>query len=73
VSIGAYVPGANPDYDVAVQSRAAVSAYLTQAQAEHCTFAEASDGLCQLGALLRRRARRRSVEGGGQAGRGPAR
>ncbi|HPM24738.1 MAG TPA: hypothetical protein PLP66_12590, partial [Phycisphaerae bacterium] len=47
-----YVPGANPDYDVAVQSRAAVSAYLTQAQAEHCTFAEASDGLCQLGALL---------------------
>ncbi|HQL55884.1 MAG TPA: EscN/YscN/HrcN family type III secretion system ATPase, partial [Phycisphaerae bacterium] len=52
VSIGAYVPGANPDYDVAVQSRAAVSAYLTQAQAEHCTFAEASDGLCQLGALL---------------------
>lgn len=52
VSIGAYVPGANPDYDVAVQSRAAVSAYLTQGQAEHCTFAEASDGLCQLGALL---------------------
>jgi flagellum-specific ATP synthase len=52
VSIGAYVPGANPDYDVAVQTRAVLNAYLTQAQDSRCTFDEAVSSLHELGALL---------------------
>lgn len=52
VSIGAYVAGANPDYDVAVQTREAVNAFLTQAQSARCTFDEAASSVCQLGALL---------------------
>ncbi len=40
VSIGAYVPGANRDYDVAVQMHDAVNAFLTQGRDEHATFEE---------------------------------
>jgi flagellum-specific ATP synthase len=52
VSIGAYVPGTNPDYDVAVQTREAVDAYLAQAQTVPCSFDEALRGLCELAELL---------------------
>lgn len=52
VSIGAYVPGTNADYDVAVQTRALINAYLTQPQEVGVSFAEAADGLCQLGAVI---------------------
>ncbi len=52
VSIGAYVPGANLDYDVAVQTREAVNAFLTQEQKSCCTFDEAVGSLGQLGGLL---------------------
>ena len=38
VSIGAYVPGANLDYDLAIQTREAVSAFLTQEQNAGCAF-----------------------------------
>jgi flagellum-specific ATP synthase len=37
VSIGAYVPGANVDYDVAVQTRDAVNEFLRQDRATRCT------------------------------------
>ncbi|MCH8806113.1 MAG: FliI/YscN family ATPase [Planctomycetes bacterium] len=37
VSIGAYVPGANPTYDVAVNTREALNAFLTQDRAESST------------------------------------
>jgi flagellum-specific ATP synthase len=52
VSIGAYVAGANPDYDVAVQTREPVSTFLTQTQDARCTLDEAVSSVCQLGALL---------------------
>ncbi len=52
VSIGAYAAGANVDYDVAVQTREAVNAFLTQTQDSRCMFDEAARSVCQLGALL---------------------
>ena len=52
VSIGAYVAGANVDYDVAIQTRDALSAYLTQTQDARCSFDEAAAGVCELGALI---------------------
>jgi flagellum-specific ATP synthase len=55
VSIGAYVPGANVDYDVAVQTRDAINAYLTQEQSAGCPFDEAAAGMCQLGGLIEKK------------------
>jgi flagellum-specific ATP synthase len=52
VSIGAYAAGANVDYDVAVQTRDAVSAFLMQPQDARCTFDEAVSSVGQLSALL---------------------
>ncbi|MEW6251417.1 MAG: FliI/YscN family ATPase [Planctomycetota bacterium] len=52
VSIGAYVPGADVDYDVAVQTRAAVNAFLQQDRETGCTFADAAQAVTQLGELL---------------------
>ena len=52
VSIGAYVPGTNPDYDVAVQTREVLNAFLTQPREVSCTFEEAAQSVCQLGEVL---------------------
>ncbi len=52
VSIGAYVPGANPDYDVAFRTRDVVNAFMVQDQTASCTLAQATDDLCQLGDLI---------------------
>jgi flagellum-specific ATP synthase len=52
VSIGAYAAGSNPDYDVAIQTRAAITAYLTQTQDVRCSLAEATDRLLALGKLI---------------------
>ena len=52
VSIGAYVPGANLDYDVAVQTRAAIEDFLRQDRTSGCTFAQAAAALKQLGQLI---------------------
>jgi len=52
VSIGAYVPGTNPDYDVAVQTRDVLNAYLTQPRDSGCDLEEAASGLCQLSELI---------------------
>ena len=52
VSIGAYVPGANLDYDVAVSTRAALNAFLQQDRTTGCAYAEACAALRQLGQLI---------------------
>jgi flagellum-specific ATP synthase len=52
VSIGAYVPGANRDYDVAVQTREAIGQFLRQDRQSRSTFAESSAALQQLGQLI---------------------
>ena len=52
VSIGAYVPGANVDYDVAVQTREAINAFLIQSQDVKCPWEETVGALAQLGELI---------------------
>ncbi|MCA9244497.1 MAG: EscN/YscN/HrcN family type III secretion system ATPase, partial [Phycisphaerales bacterium] len=54
VSVGAYVPGANPDYDVAVQTREAINAFLRQSRDEKRPFADAVADLEQMAELIRR-------------------
>ena len=48
VNIGAYVPGANPDYDLAVQARPRILAYLRQDSRAPCTLGEAKKQLFEL-------------------------
>lgn len=48
VNIGAYVPGANTDYDVAVQTRAAVAAFLQQDRQTACTFEQTRSATLEL-------------------------
>jgi flagellum-specific ATP synthase len=71
VSIGAYVPGANADYDVAVQTRDAVNAFLLQDQDASCTLGQSAAEL----EVLRERIEQarqtlggRKVEPGAKAG-----
>lgn len=52
VSIGAYSPGANPAYDLAVRTRDVVTAYLQQDRNAGYPFAEAAAQLNQLNQLL---------------------
>ena len=52
VSIGAYVAGANADYDVAVQTRAAINAFLQQDRNSGSTFADAQAALKELGQTI---------------------
>ncbi len=52
VSIGAYTPGTNPDYDVAVQTRDVVNRYLQQDRHTGYTFAETTEALKTLGELI---------------------
>jgi len=48
VNIGAYVPGANVEYDLAVQARPRVLAYLQQNSRAACTLADARKELFEL-------------------------
>jgi flagellum-specific ATP synthase len=52
VSIGAYVAGANLDYDLAIQTREALTAFLTQPQDARASFDDAAAGVCALGDLI---------------------
>jgi len=52
VSIGAYTPGSNADYDVTLQTRDAVNEYLRQDRSAGHTLAESSAGLRALGELI---------------------
>ena len=67
VSIGAYVPGTNVDYDVAVQTRDAINGYLQQDRRAGSTYAENAAALVALGAQLRKV--RQAVSGGRSGGR----
>jgi flagellum-specific ATP synthase len=48
VNIGAYVPGANPDYDLAVQARPRILAFLQQGPGVACTLPETRKQLGEL-------------------------
>jgi flagellum-specific ATP synthase len=48
VNIGAYVPGANPDYDLAVQARPRILAFLQQGSGVACTLPETRKQLGEL-------------------------
>jgi FliI/YscN family ATPase len=70
VSIGAYVPGSNVEYDVAVQTREIIGQYLRQDRGEGFTFSEAAEGLVGLGELIERtrqqiQSKRSNAEQGG--------
>jgi flagellum-specific ATP synthase len=52
VSIGAYVPGANVEYDLAIQTRDAVTAFLAQDRQTSGTFDEATARLTELGTQI---------------------
>ncbi len=52
VSIGAYVPGANADYDVAVQTREAINAFLVQPADTGTAFDATVPALQQLAELI---------------------
>ena len=58
VSIGAYAPGANPDYDVAVQTREAVQRFLRQERDAGATFEESAEALKSLGELIEQTSQR---------------
>jgi flagellum-specific ATP synthase len=48
VNIGAYVPGANIDFDLAVQARPQILSYLQQEATASCTLADAKKQLLEL-------------------------
>jgi flagellum-specific ATP synthase len=48
VNIGAYVPGANLEFDLAVQARPRITSYLQQGASEVCTLADAKKQLMEL-------------------------
>lgn len=50
VNIGAYVTGTNVDFDVAVQMKPKIDAFLQQTTTDHAAFKESRDRLVQLGA-----------------------
>lgn len=52
VSIGAYVPGANVDYDIAVQTRELINQYLQQDQSLPAPLPENTANLIGLGELI---------------------
>lgn len=54
VSIGAYAAGSNAEYDVAIQTREAVNAYLTQARDAGSTFAQSKQKLLELAATIQK-------------------
>ncbi|MBU0639928.1 MAG: FliI/YscN family ATPase [Planctomycetes bacterium] len=52
VSIGAYVPGANAEYDVALQTRETLNAFLTQERGVGYPFEESAAAIISLGQLI---------------------
>jgi FliI/YscN family ATPase len=72
VSIGAYVPGTNPDYDVAVQTRELIAQFLQQDRSTGYTFEQARGDLLGLGQAIAqtRQAAQQKRAGNGQGGQG---
>jgi flagellum-specific ATP synthase len=54
VSIGAYVPGASLEYDLALECRPAINAFLTQERATRATFTETAAAVGALGQTIER-------------------
>src|SRR5690606_21585011 len=48
VNIGAYVPGVNPEFDLAVQARPKIVQFLQQSPADPCTLESARQSLMEL-------------------------
>ena len=55
VNIGAYVRGANTEYDLAVESRPKITQYLQQAAGDSCTLEQARVQLMELAAAIDKR------------------
>lgn len=72
VNIGAYVPGANPEYDVAVQTRDAVRAFLMQERSEGSTLEQSAAALRTVADVIAD-AGRPSARATNATGRPPAR
>ena len=64
VSIGAYAPGANPEYDVAVQTRSVVSKFLQQDRHTGCRFEETVAAINALGGLIEKTGKQAGAEFG---------
>lgn len=62
VNIGAYAPGANHEYDVAVQTRAAVMNFLRQDRRLGCRFEETASAISALGDLIERAGKKTGAE-----------
>lgn len=54
VNIGAYAPGTNAEFDLVIQMRPAVEAFLTQAIADRATFEETQAALLRLASEIER-------------------
>jgi len=67
VSVGAYVPGADREYDVAVRMRESIFAFLRQGRDEACTFEQAVQALHELAAEIEQARAAVSREGGSAA------
>lgn len=52
VNIGAYAPGASADYDVAVRTRATLTAFLQQSRLELSPYAKSQDALSEVAAAI---------------------
>jgi len=66
VSIGAYTPGTNAEYDVALQTREAVNAFLRQDRDTRYVYAESAEALKAVGELIERTAEKIERAGGGR-------
>jgi flagellum-specific ATP synthase len=70
VSIGAYVPGANAEYDLAVQSRDDINAFLRQDRQTGSTLEDSIARLRELGRAIDARAGQLAARRGGGASSG---
>jgi flagellum-specific ATP synthase len=52
VNIGAYVPGANPEYDLAVQTRPKIAQFLQQEADAPCSLEQSKKSLMELAAWI---------------------
>ncbi len=73
VSIGAYVPGTNVDYDVAVQMREALNTFLRQEIGAGCTYEQTCVALLELAAAIDQRQAALNQRGQAQPVRTPRR
>ena len=66
VNVGAYVPGANPDFDLAVKLRPAIDQFLQQGIPERCDFAVTRGRLLELAGQANALREKLAAQAGGQ-------